>query len=260
MQKEHLSRSEGVKRSQLHVSLATSEAEVREAQRLRYKVFVEEFGARLQTRLPEHDVDFYDAHCDHLIVRDQASERVIGTYRILSPEAASRVGGYYSENEFSLTRLQQLRPGMVEVGRSCVHRDYRSGGVIAMLWSGLADYMLASGHRYLIGCASIGMGDGGHNAANVYRELAGRYMAPVEYRAFPLHPLPVDRLGGEQAGQKALVPPLLKGYLRAGSWICGEPAWDPDFNSADLLVMLPIARLKERYARHFLGAAAPQAA
>ena len=234
-----------------HVSLAQSKAEVQEAQRLRYKVFVEEFGARLHTSLPEHDVDFYDAHCDHLIVRDQTSGRVIGTYRILSPEAAVRVGGYYSENEFCLTRLQHLRASMVEIGRSCVHQDYRSGGVIAMLWSGLADYMLKSGHDYLIGCASISMNDGGHNAANLYRELETKHLAPIEYRVFPLHGLPVERLAN---GQKIHVPPLLKGYLRAGAWICGEPAWDPDFNSADLLVMLPIARLKQRYARHFLGA------
>ena len=244
--------SEPNNRPVLHVGLAQSEAQVREAQRLRYKVFVEEFGARLHSSLPDHDVDFYDAHCQHLIVRDQSSDRVVGTYRILAPEAAQRVGGYYSENEFCLTRLQHIRSRTVEIGRSCVHQDYRSGGVIALLWSGLADYMLESGYDYLIGCASIGMGDGGHNAANLYRELAGRYLAPIEYHVFPLHGLPVDRLAD---GQPTVVPPLLKGYLRAGAWICGEPAWDPDFNSADLLLLLPLARLKQRYARHFLGAA-----
>ena len=159
--------SEKASRPSFNVSLAQSEAEVREAQRLRYKVFVEEFGARLQTSLPDHDVDRYDGHCEHLIVREQISGRVIGTYRMLLPETAQRLGGYYSESEFNLTRLRNLRSRTVEVGRSCVHRDYRSGGVIAMLWSGLAQYMLRSGRDYLIGCASIGMGDGGHNAANV---------------------------------------------------------------------------------------------
>lgn len=249
------SQTETASRNLFHVGLAQSEVEVREAQRLRYKVFVEEFGACLHTRVPEHDIDFYDAHCEHLIVRDLASGRVVGTYRILSPEAARRVGSYYSENEFCLTRLEHLRSRMVEVGRSCVHRDYRSGGVISMLWSGLADYMLNSGHDYLIGCASIGMGDGGHNAANLYTELAAKpkHMAPLEYRVFPLHGLPVERLVNSQ---KTQLPPLLKGYLRAGAWVCSEPAWDPDFNTADLLVMLPMARLKQRYARHFLGAAA----
>ena len=245
--------SETSRHAQFHVGLAQSEAEVREAQRLRYKVFVEEFGARLHTRLPDHDIDFYDAHCEHLIVRDQESGRVIGTYRILSPEAAAQVGGYYSENEFCMTRLENLRARTVEIGRSCVHQDYRSGGVIAMLWSGLADYMMKSGHDYLIGCASIPMSDGGHNAANLYRELEAKHLAPIEYHVFPLHGLPVEHLAN---GQKPQTPPLLKGYLRAGAWICGEPAWDPDFNSADLLVMLPMARLKQRYARHFLGEAA----
>ncbi|MFI4981950.1 MAG: GNAT family N-acetyltransferase, partial [Nevskiales bacterium] len=107
--------SETASRHRFHVGLAQGEAEVREAQRLRYKVFVEEFGARLHTRVPDHDIDFYDAHCEHLIVRDLAIGRVVGTYRILSPEAALRVGGYYAENEFCLTRLQHLRGRMVEI-------------------------------------------------------------------------------------------------------------------------------------------------
>ncbi|PKO84259.1 MAG: GNAT family N-acetyltransferase [Betaproteobacteria bacterium HGW-Betaproteobacteria-11] len=240
-------------RPRLQVSLAQHECEVREAQHLRYKVFSEEMGARLVCKIPEHDTDLFDPWCDHLLVRDEASGKVVGTYRILSPEAAQRVGSYYSENEFSLTRLQHIRGRMVEIGRSCIHRDYRNGAVIALLWSGLAAYMHRGGYNYLIGCASIGMNDGGHNAANIYRQLADAQQAPLEYRVFPHHPLPFEHLAD---GQRAQVPPLLKGYLRAGGLVCGEPAWDPDFNTADLLLMLPMARLSERYARHFIGPSA----
>lgn len=236
------------RRPRLHVGLAQCESEIREAQRLRYRIFAEELGARLPTRMPGIDIDLYDPYCEHLIVRDEANGRIVGTYRILSPQSAKRTGGYYSENEFDLTRLQLLRQGMVEIGRSCIDPDYRTGGTIALLWSGLAHYMTQGGYRTLIGCASIGMGDGGHVAANLYRRL-GEHMAPPEYRVFPRHPLPVEQLFN---GQPAELPPLIKGYLRAGAYVGGEPAWDPDFNTADLLIMLPMARVDERYARHFI--------
>lgn len=247
---EHIeTRSEPTHRPNLHVHLARDEAEVQEAQRLRHKVFAEELGARLTCRIPGHDTDMFDPYCEHLIVRDETSGRVVGTYRILSPDAARRVGGYYSESEFNLTRLQHLRSRMVEVGRSCIHPDYRSGGVIALLWSGLAEYMVTRSYDYLIGCASISMADGGHNASNIYLQLGESQQAPVEYRVFPKHSLPFEHLAN---GQKAAIPPLVKGYLRAGAWVCGDPAWDPDFNSADLLVLLPMSRISDRYVKHFV--------
>jgi putative hemolysin len=233
------------------VGLAQSDSEIEAAQRLRYKVFAEEMGARIQTRVAGVDADFYDPHCEHLVVRDEQLGKVVGTYRILTPDAAKKVGSYYSDNEFDLTRLDNLRPGMVEIGRSCIHPDYRTGAVIALLWGKLAEFMLRGEYRYLIGCASIGMADGGHNAANLFVQQIDSNLAPLEYRVFPRHPLPFERL---VTGHAADVPPLLKGYLRAGAWICGEPAWDPDFNTADLPLMLPMERLNPRYARHFIKA------
>ncbi|MCF8149755.1 MAG: GNAT family N-acetyltransferase [Burkholderiaceae bacterium] len=239
------------------VALARSEEDVREAQRLRYKVFADELGAQIRTATPSHDIDRFDAFCDHLIVRESYADRIVGTYRILSPQAARRAGGYYSDNEFFLSRLLNLRTRMVEVGRSCIHPDHRSGAVITLLWAGLADYMVSNKHEYLIGCASIGMGDGGHNAANLYAQIAPGAMAPAEYRVFPRHSLPVERL---VTTQPALVPPLIKGYLRLGAWVCGEPAWDPYFNTADLLLLLPMARMNPRYMRHFIKPAQTLAA
>lgn len=231
------------------VRFAATASEIREAQKLRYRVFAEEFGARLQTRETGVDEDFYDPHCEHLIVRDEEEGRIVGTYRVLSPAAAERVGNYYSENEFYLTRLQHLRPRIVEIGRSCIDPAYRSGAVIALLWAKLAEYMTANDYGYLVGCASIGMADGGHNAANLFVQLAEKHMAPAEYQVAPRCPLPFEALAD---GTPATVPPLLKGYLRAGAWICGEPAWDPDFNSADLLLLLPMSNLSTRYRKHFV--------
>lgn len=236
-------------RPALSVGLASHPAEVRRAQQLRYQVFAEELGARLQVREPGVDQDLFDPFCEHLVVRDDASGAVVGTYRILTPEAARRVGGYYSEQEFDLVRLQHLRPGLVEIGRSCVHPDFRSGATIALLWNGLAAFMLERGYRYLIGCASVSMADGGHAAATLYASLGDR-MSPLEYRVFPRHPLPLDALDSERP--EVILPPLIKGYLRAGAWVCGAPAWDPDFNTADLPILLPMSRVDARYARHFI--------
>lgn len=231
----------------LWVGLAGSDSEILAAKKLRYRVFGEELGAHLNPRTPGVDHDHFDAHCQHLIVRDEAHGRIVGTYRILTPEAARRIGSYYSENEFDLTRLQHLRPRLVEVGRSCIDADYRTGAVITLLWNGLAHFMQAGGYQYLMGCASIGMGDGGHNAANLFRSLQPK-LASVEYHVFPRHPLPVEALANPTPAE---IPPLLKGYLRAGAQVCGAPAWDPDFNTADLLILLDMNRLDTRYARHF---------
>ena len=240
-------------RRRLTVSFARNRSEVAEAQRLRYVVFAEEMGAKLESAAAGLDADRFDAFCEHLLVRDVETSEVVGTYRILSPLAARAAGGYYSEQEFDLTRLAHLRDNMVEVGRSCIHPDYRSGGVIIQLWTGLARYMLENRHEYLIGCASVSMADGGHSAAAIFRKLEAAHMSPLEYRVFPRCRLPMENL---DSGVVADFPPLVKGYLNLGAYVCGEPAWDPDFNCADLPILLPLARMDARYARHFLAQAA----
>lgn len=239
------------KRPSLAVGFARTQSDIIEAQRLRYRVFAGEMGANLPSRTPGVDHDIYDPYCRHLVVRDTQSGEIVGTYRILSPENARQIG-YYSENEFDLTRLQHLRSRLVEIGRSCVHPDYRTGATITLLWAGLAEYMTEGGYDYLMGCASISMADGGHAAASLYNRLA-EHLGPAEYRVFPRCPLPLAAL---QNDLPAETPPLIKGYLRAGAWICGEPAWDPDFNTADLPILMPMAKVANRYAKHYLGQAA----
>lgn len=230
----------------LGVSVAQTAMAVEDAQRLRYKVFAEELGADVGTA-DGLDIDEFDAHCDHIIVRDEASLRVVGTYRVLPPHRARQLGRLYSEAEFDMQRLDHLRPGMIEVGRSCVHRDYRSGPAILLLWAGLAQYMKEHGYRHLVGCASASLADGGGAAACV-RDTTQRYLTTPEYRAFPRLPFPHERI--ERAAHAEL-PPLIKGYLKIGARVCGEPAWDPEFNTADFLVLLALENLNRRYARHF---------
>ena len=127
-------------------NFAASAVEVYEAQRLRFKVFAEEMGARLPNPESGLDVDAFDAHCEHLLVRNRADGKVVGAYRLLPPETARRIGSFYSETEFDLSRLAHLRAGMVEAGRSCVHWEHRNGPVIMLLWSGITRFMKVSDH------------------------------------------------------------------------------------------------------------------
>lgn len=235
--------------SRLTLSLATTLQEVREVQRLRYRVFIETMNLSALTNADGLDQDEFDEYCDHLIVRDAKTLEVVGTYRVLSPHGARRMGKFYSEQEFDLSRLENLRGSIAEAGRACIHPDYRSGGVIMMLWAGLAEYMRKERCEYLMGCASVSLADGGHNAAALYHAFAENNMAPPDYRVTPHLPFPID---AREAGHAPQVPPLLKGYLRSGAWVCGEPAWDPDFHSADFFLLLPLNKLDKRYARHYL--------
>ena len=232
------------------VSVASCAAEVEEVQRLRWQVFVEEQGARPEPGRHGVEADRFDAYCYHLIVRDLSNRMVVGTYRVLTPERASEVGSFYTEQEFDIGGLSAHRPSIVEIGRSCVHRDYRSGVVIALLWTGLAGLILDRDVRFIIGCASISMSDGGREAASIFRKLERDHLAPSEMQMTPINPLDIEALGVDDAVKP---PPLIKGYLRAGAEIAGPPSVDPDFGTADLPMILPLEKLSRRYARHFTG-------
>ena len=250
-----LDRLGGAAPSGLSVSWARHQDEVRAAQRLRYQVFAGEMGARLTTPVPGHDIDLFDNYCEHLLVRDVASGQVIGTYRVLTPVQAQRVGSTYSDTEFDLTRLRGMRDRMVELGRSCVHPEHRHGGVIMALWAALAEFMVRNQLDTMIGCASVPMLHHGmvcgDVAASIWRQLQATHLAPIEHHVRPRLPLPLDRLNGMLAVEP---PALIKGYLRMGAKVLGPPAWDPEFNSADLPMLMRLADLPPRYRKHFLDA------
>ncbi|WP_439114376.1 GNAT family N-acetyltransferase [Hydrogenophaga sp.] len=243
----------------IEVSWARHLGEVREAQKLRHSVFAGEMGAILSNAVPGHDVDLFDDFCEHLLVRDSATHQVIGTYRVLTPAQAKRVGSTYSDTEFDLTRLRNVRERMVELGRSCVHRDHRHGGVIMALWGALAAFMERNQLDTMIGCASIpmqhegphGMVGGGHAAASIWRQLKATHLAPIDCHVRPRLPLPIEQLDDTLDVEP---PALIKGYLRLGAKVMGPPAWDPDFNAADLPMIMRISDLPSRYRKHFLGA------
>ena len=231
--------------------------DIRAAQRLRHRVFAGEMGARLPTLpgMPEgHDIDLYDRFCEHLIVRTAATReqpsKVVGTYRLLTPAAARLVGGLYSEQEFDLVRLSRLKPKMAELGRSCIDPAWRTGGVILLLWSCLAEFMHRNGLEHMVGCASVPMRDGGHAAASLWRQLRREHLAPIEHHVAPRLALPVEELRDDLEVEP---PPLVKGYLKCGAKVLGPPAWDPDFGTADLPMMLSLRDMPAAYRRRFLG-------
>ncbi|MFJ1576462.1 GNAT family N-acetyltransferase [Streptomyces sp. NPDC088182] len=235
------------------VSLARDEEDVRAAQRLRHLVFAGEMGARLDGPEPGLDVDAFDAYCDHLLVREESTGEVVGTYRLLPPERARAAGRIYSDSEFDLTRLAPIRHDLVEVGRSCVHPLHRTGGVIALIWAGLARYMTDSGYNWLAGCCSVPLADGGALAASTWSTVKEKHLAPEEYWVTPHRLWTPD--ASAAAARPSELPPLLRGYLRLGAWVCGAPAHDPEFGVADLYVLLSMRRTNPRYLRHFLSLA-----
>lgn len=229
--------------------IADSTARIRAAQRLRHRVFADEMGATLHSPLAGHDIDDVDALADHLVVTHTATGEVVGTYRLLPPGRSTRL---YSDGEFDLGALAGLRPSLIEAGRSCVHPDHRNGAVMTQMWAALARYTLLSGHRYLAGCASVPLADGGTAATHAWELGRTRYAAPPGLRVTPHHPWhAASPLPGRPG--LAQLPPLLRGYLRIGAVICGAPAHDPEFDVADFFVVLDMERLDDRYRRYFLG-------
>ncbi|GAB7033939.1 GNAT family N-acyltransferase [Streptomyces sp. NPDC021749] len=229
--------------------IADTPEQIRAAQRLRHLVFAEEMGATLHTPLAGHDIDAVDEVADHLVVTHTASGETVGTYRLLPPGRSPRL---YSDGEFDLGALAALRPSLIEAGRSCVHPAHRDGAVMTQMWAALARYTLLSGHRYLAGCASVPLADGGTAAAHAWELGRTRYAAPPELRVTPHRPWRATVPVPERA-RLAQLPPLLRGYLRIGAFICGAPAHDPEFDVADFFVVLDMERLGDRYRRYFLG-------
>ncbi len=239
--------------SGLVLGLATTAEEIEALQRLRFNVYTQDMGAVFPEAVDGIDRDKFDAFCDHLMVCDMRTQQVVGTYRVMSPEQAKQAGGYYSESEFDLSNLDSIRHVLSECGRSCTHADYRGGPAIMMLWTGLAQYLHTNNYRYMLGCASVSLADGGVQAAEVWRAAkAEMAKSPDLPRVQPLEPYPLDKLEAIAPSEdKIKIPPLIKGYLKIGARICGEPAWDKNFNAADFPVMIDLQCMDSRYRKHF---------
>jgi putative hemolysin len=240
----------------LEARLAAGFAEIDAAMQLRFEVFNLELNEGLEASYEKgYDSDAYDAWCDHLIVKDLRLDRVVGTYRLLRQSQAERGIGFYSENEFDLSNLKRLPGGLLELGRSCIASTHRSFAAINLMWNAIVQYATINRVSYLFGCASLHCLEV-EDVQPIYSYLRGRHFAPEAYR---VHPLESCRMAVrdellDAAGERNVsrrISPIVKGYLRAGAMICGAPAYDAAFGTADVLVLMELERLAARYKQHY---------
>lgn len=238
------------------VKIAETVEEKNAALRLRFEVFNLEMNEGLSTSWETGlDQDQFDEHADHLIVIDKNNAQVVGTYRMLIKSRTISNGGFYSESEFDLTNLKKLPVEILEMGRSCVHKDYRSSGVINYLWAGSFKYIELIKAKYLFGCGSLHTHDA-QEVSEIYTYLKSKYYADEKYRVYPVQKCIVPGLRDDVdiCDTREIVkklPPLLKGYFRLGAVICGEPALDSDFGTTDFFILLPTDKITKRYQNHY---------
>ncbi|WP_081879519.1 GNAT family N-acetyltransferase [Nocardia sp. NRRL WC-3656] len=234
----------------------------RAAQRLRYRVFAGEPGFDIPFSAEGLDADRFDEHCDHLLVRDEASGEFVGCYRMLPPDKVRAAGGYYTATEFDLSAMDPEGRRIVEMGRACVVPDHRNGSVLTLMWAGILHYIQLTGYDWVMGCVSVPMRDTpadppGANVAAVRDLLLSKHAGDPARRVRPYRPVVVDGRGLDElaAPARPKLPPLLRGYLRLGAEICGEPAHDPDFGVADFVALLGLETINTRYLERLRSAA-----
>ncbi|MGE2692615.1 GNAT family N-acetyltransferase [Mycolicibacterium pulveris] len=233
--------------------LSTDAAQIEAAQRLRHDVFSSEPGFTFNTAT---DADRFDEFCDHLLVRDDASGELVGCYRMLPPAAAIAAKGLYTATEFDVRGLDPLRPHLVEMGRAVVRAGHRNGAVVLLMWAGILAYLDRCGYDYVTGCVSVpihGVDDAvpGRRIRGVRDFVRRRHAAPAPFTVHPYRPVIIDGKGLDDIDPpaKVNVPPLMRGYLRLGAQVCGEPAHDPDFGVGDFPALLDKRRADVRYLR-----------
>ena len=242
--------------------LSTDPALIEAAQRLRHDVFTSEPGFTLEGGADGRDADRFDEFCDHLLVREENSGELVGCYRMLPPPGAIAAGGLYTATEFDVTALDPLRPSLVEMGRAVVRHDHRNGGVVLLMWAGILAYLDRCGYDYVTGCVSVPVADAagppGSQIRGVRDVVLRRHAAPAEYTVRPYRPVMVDGRTLDDIAPPARVgiPPLMRGYLRLGARICGEPAHDPAFGVGDFPALLDKHKADIRYLKRLRSVAA----
>lgn len=247
--------------------LCRDDASIEAAQRLRHDVFTSEPGFALPDSGIDRDVDRFDEYCDHLLVREDRTGELVGCYRMLPPPGAIAAGGLYTATEFEVSALDALRPSLVEMGRAVVRAGHRNGAVVLMMWSGILAYLDHSGYDYVTGCVSVPVADpagtepAGAHLRGVRDVVLRRHRAPHDLTVHPYRPVVVNGRPLDEIAPPArvTVPPLMRGYLRLGAQVCGEPAHDPDFGVGDFPALLDKRRADIRYLTRLRSAGAAAA-
>jgi len=242
------------------IRLAASTDEIEEAQRLRYRVFYEEMGAKPlpDVKAEQRDFDRFDDTCDHLVVVDQSEPqypRVVGTYRFMRQPHATQAGDFYSADEYDISPLRTNGGTVMELGRSCVDPAFRSRHTMQLLWRGIAEYVVVHDIDLMFGCASFP----GTDAARLAQPLSylhHNHLAPEPLRsaAVPTRSVAMNMLSADQVDRKAALagmPPLIKGYLRLGAFVGEGAVIDHQFNTTDVCIIVQTDRITGRYARHY---------
>jgi putative hemolysin len=236
--------------------LSTDPALIDTAQRLRHDVFTSEPGFALSDMSPGfdtgRDADRFDEYCDHLLVQEDNSGELVGCYRMLPPPGAIAAGGLYGATEFDVAELDPLRPSLVEMGRAVVREDHRNGGVVLLMWAGILAYLDRSGYDFVTGCVSVPVQGTpeetpGAQIRAVRDFVRKRHASP--FTVHPHRPVVLDGKGLDEIAPpaRATLPPLMRGYLRLGAEVCGDPAHDPDFGVGDFPALLDKRHADVRY-------------
>jgi len=233
------------------VSLAQNVADLTECQRLRFQVFNRELGEGLASS--EHtglDRDQFDWVCDHLMVRDVSNGVLVGTYRMQTGYRAQGNLGYYSEQLFDFAPFEPIRGELLELGRACVHSDYRNTTALAMLWKGIASYAALCNARYMIGCSSITSQNESEGIA-LFEELREKYLAPESLRTQPKVACRCKASQSTVYGAGPEPPRLFRAYLDISARLCGPPAIDREFGTIDFLTLLDLQAIPPRLRTRF---------
>jgi len=230
-------------------AIAREPNEIEQCLRLRYEVFSREWGD--EYNLAEKlDKDRFDDYCKHLMVIDNSSGKIVATSRLLVDTDIIHTGCFYAETEFEISRIINMPGKFMEIGRTCVHADYRKGAVLALLWQGIARIVSLSKISYLIACVSIPLSDGEQYINSLMHVLLNKYYAPDERRVRPLTPLNITVT---PVSEDVMMSIPLKAYLRQGALVCGEASMDKALGVANIFVLMDCEKIISRYRHHFIN-------
>ncbi len=251
---------EGVAAGDLQVVLAESEDEINFAKELRYQIFVNEMGAKPTEKMRRElkDSDEFDEFCDHLLVKDRSvrvGNPIVGTYRLLRRSQAKKLGKFYTASEFDIKNIEKSAGEILELGRSCVHANYRTRAVMQLLWRGIAVYVFHHDIKLMFGCASFpGTDAKTHKTQLSY--LYNYHLAPKEIcakalagRYVDMNLIPKEEIDPVKAAIS--LPPLIKGYLRLGGYVGDGAVFDNEYNTTDVCIILKTDLVTDKYYKRY---------
>lgn len=237
------------------VKTVTTKKELKEVLELRFEVFYREFAEQVpKKKFATIDIDSHDFLCDHLIVKDKRNQKIIACYRLLSSKFKPKNKNFYSQSEFIIDDFLNTSESVLELGRACVHKDYRKGTVIVLLWRGLIDYAIKCQTRYLFGCSSIGRSQFAH-VPEILSEIEKQdaYIKEWKIGIMPKYKFDLEKLNAALNEHPKSMNSLMQLYISAGAKVSAELAYDDDMNCLDLLTILDMNHLPESYTRNLDG-------